>query len=200
LFTVALDMRAKMHVVAAVAEADIGRLRLSVERRAQGDKNHVSFTVDAWPDLFEGKVFQVRNSSTTTQNVVTYPVIVATANSESKLLPGMTAKLSFQVDEKQNVLRVPNAALKFRPPPERVRPDYRLALEGEGGSAHDAVKTQRSSGERAKARGDRTGHVWVEDGDYLIPLKVVTGISDDNDTQLVSGDLAEGQQLVTGVS
>ena len=85
------------------------------------------FTVDAYPDdLFEGKIFEIRKNSTTTQNVVTYPVVVSAPNPDLKLLPGMTASISFQVDEAKNVLRVPNAALRFYPLRDQVRQEDRV--------------------------------------------------------------------------
>ena len=112
LFIVAPDMRKEMHVFASVDEADIGLIR-----DAQESGQPVRFTVDAYPDdLFEGKIFQIRKSSTTTQNVVTYPVVVSAPNPDLKLLPGMTASISFQVArDATNVLRIPNAALRFYP-------------------------------------------------------------------------------------
>ena len=126
LFIVAPDMRKKMHIHALVDEADIGLIR-----QAQQEQKKVIFTVDAYlDDLFEGVVEEVRLSSTTTQNVVTYPVIVAAPNPDLKLLPGMTANISFQVEERQEVIKIPNAALRFYPKPEQVREEDRQLLEG----------------------------------------------------------------------
>ena len=116
LFTIAPEMEKKMHVFASVDEADIGLIR-----DAQLRKQPVRFTVDAYPDdLFEGEIEQVRISSTTTQNVVTYPVVVAAPNPELKLLPGMTASLSFLINRKTDVLRISNAALRFYPDIKQV--------------------------------------------------------------------------------
>jgi HlyD family secretion protein len=197
LFIVARCMRTEVHVVASVKETDISLIR-EVQRRQQP----VNFSVDSYPnDLFEGKVFQIRMHSTTAQNGASYPVIVTAANPELKLLPGMTARLRFQVDEKQNVLRIPHAALRFSPPLERVPPRYRDLLGSRGGSSEDddAVKTKLSVTEKTKARDNRDRHVWVEDGGYLMPVKVITGISNDKYAELVSGDLVEAQPLVTGM-
>src|SRR5262249_35270251 len=124
LFIIAPDMKKEMYVMASVDEADIGLIR-----RAQESNQPVHFTVDAYPDdLFEGKIGQVRMNSTTTQNVVTYPVVVTAPNPDMKLMPGLTANISFQISEKKDTIRIPNAALRFYPKPEQVRPEDRLLL------------------------------------------------------------------------
>lgn len=200
LFIVAPKMREKMHVHALVDEADIGLIR-----EAQKRKLTVEFTVDAYlDDLFQGTIEEVRYSSTTTQNVVTYPVIVAAANPDLKLLPGMTANLSFRVDERKGVLRIPNAALRFFPESQYVREADRKILEGVGGDTDqekEKPSEQRiSANERAKARRSRTKrHVWIEDGETLKAIPVEVGLSDSRYTELLSGDVPEGQSLVTGV-
>jgi HlyD family secretion protein len=198
LFTVAPDMRKEMRVFASVDEADIGLIR-----SAQQAGQPVHFTVDAYPDdLFEGKIFEIRKNSTTTQNVVTYPVVVSAPNPELKLLPGMTASISFQVGEVKNVLRVPNPALRFYPQREQVRKDDRKILEG--GPAvtpdDDQENTNRSAEEKADIRRNRNRrHVWVTDGELLRAIEVVTGLSDSKYTELVSGELKLGDRLVTGI-
>jgi len=203
LFIVAPDMRTRMHILASVDEADIGLIR-----EAQRRKLPVHFTVDAYPDdLFTGEIHQIRMSSTTTQNVVTYPVIVAAPNPDLKLLPGMTASISFQIDEAHEGLRIPNAALRFYPQRELVRPEDRPLLEGADGEgirnpkeASDSVGTQPSAQAKAEARRNRNKrHVWVQDGKYLRAIEVRTGPSDHKYTALEAGDLQEGQKLVTGI-
>ncbi len=199
LFVVAPDMKTKMHILAAVDEADIGLIK-----EAQRRGLPVRFTVDAYPDdLFEGQIFQVRMSSTTTQNVVTYPVVVATPNPDLKLMPGMTASLSFQVDEVKSTLRVPNAALRFFPKRELVRPEDRKLLEGANDTADSSEESagKLSASEKAQSRKNRNRrHVWIEDGLLLRAVPVVVGISDNRQhTQLVSGEIVEGQKLVTGI-
>jgi HlyD family secretion protein len=199
LFVVSPDLRTKMRVLASVDEADIGLVR-EAERR----KLPVRFTVDAYPDdLFEATIFQIRMSSTTTQNVVTYPVVATAPNPDLKLFPGMTASLSFQVDEIESALRVPNAALRFYPPLEQVRPADRNLLEGAELAPQDeeyGAGAKRSAAEKADVRRRRhRRHVWVTDGAYLKAVEVITGISDHRYTQLISGELTEGQQLVTGI-
>lgn len=200
LFVVAPRMREKMHVHAMIDEADIGLIREAKERQLT-----VEFTVDAYlDDLFQGTIEEIRYSSTTTQNVVTYPVIVAAANPDLKLLPGMTANLSFRVDERKDVLRIPNAALRFFPESQYVREEDRNLLEGTGGDIGEEKEKpseQRiSANERAEARRRRTKrHVWVEDGEFLKAIPIEVGLSDSRYTELLSGDVKEGQSLVTGV-
>jgi len=200
LFVVAPKMREKMHVHASIDEADIGLIR-----EAQKKGLSVEFTVDAYPDdLFQGTIEEIRYSSTTTQNVVTYPVLVAAANPDLKLLPGMTASLSFRVDERKQVLRIPNAALRFFPDRQYVREADRELLEGVSGDSDkekEKPSEQRiSANERAEARRRRTQrHVWVEEGEFLKAVPVEMGLSDSRYTELVSGDVKEGQSLVTGL-
>ncbi len=204
MFIVAPEMDKRMYVNAAVDEADIGQIR-----NAQEKKQKVHFTVDAYPeDLFDGDIYQIRLNPTTTQNVVTYTVVVEARNPDMKLLPGMTATLSFKVDECRDVLKIPNAALRFYPKQEQVRPQDHKLLEGidEANPANndeqdpDTSATQPPATERAKAGRQRhRRHVWVVDGDFLRAVPIVTGLSDYQYTQLVSGDLKKGQELVTGV-
>ncbi len=199
LFVVAPDMQTRMHILASVDEADIGLIR-----EAQRQELPVRFTVDAYPDdLFEGKIFQIRMSPTTTQNVVTYPVVVAAPNPELKLMPGMTASLSFQIGETKEAPRIPNGALRFYPQREQVRPEDRPLLEGTEQAAdedNDSATARQSATEKAEARRNRNRrHVWVVDGDHLRAVEVKTGLSDHKFTELVSGELVEGQQLVAGI-
>lgn len=198
LFIVAPNMRQEMHVYASVDETDIGLVQA-----AQLSDQPVRFTVDAYPDeLFIGKIYQVRKNSTTTQNVVTYPVIVTAANPDLKLLPGMTASVSFQVGERLNVLRIPNAALRYFPLREQVRPEDRKLLEGteQAEDKDEQAAITRSAEEIAESRRARNRrHVWVSDGPFLRAIEVITGLSDSRFTEVVSGELTEGQKLVTGV-
>lgn len=201
LFVVAPGLWENVHVFASVDEADIGLIR-----KARDQKQTVHFTVDAYPDdLFEGTIYQIRMNPTTVQNVVTYPVVVEAPNSQEKLLPGMTANLSFQIDKHENVLKVPNAALRFYPKVEQVRPEDRKLLEGavEEEPEQDEsefMDQQRPAPERAAAnRQRRRRHVWIVEGDFLRAVEVATGLNDWKWTELVAGKLKEGQKLVTGV-
>jgi HlyD family secretion protein len=203
LFIVAPDIKKEMYVIASVDEADIGLIR-----QAQENKQPVHFTVDAYPDdLFEGRIKEVRMNSTTTQNVVTYPVVVSAANPDMKLMPGMTANISFQVNERTSALRVPNSALRYFPKPEQVREEDRKILEGqtpqheqEKDKNKQTVEPAPSAREKAAANRRRTHrYVWVTDGDFLKAVEVVIGINDNKYTEIVSGELSVGTKVVTGV-
>ena len=163
LFKVAPEMDRKMHIFASVDEADIGYII-----QAQSKRLPVEFTVDAYPDdIFTGEIEQIRKNSTTVENVVTYPVVVAAKNPELKLLPGMTASLSFQIDERDDVLQIPNSALRFYPEIEHVRPEDRdlllgneddeldEELDGEDEGEEDSEESNEENGEPA-GRGGRT--------------------------------------------
>jgi HlyD family secretion protein len=203
LFIVAPDMKKEMYVMASVDEADIGLLR-----KAQETKQPAHFTVDAYPDdLFVGTIAQIRMNSTTTQNVVTYPVVVSAPNPDMKLLPGMTANISFQINEKSNVVRVPNSALRFYPKPDQVRPEDRQVLEGlapqvdkdkdKDQEAPAAVKSARDKAAVNRRRTHR--HVWLQDSELLRAIEITTGISDSKYTEIVTGDLPLGTSVVTGI-
>jgi HlyD family secretion protein len=197
LFTVAPEMDKKMHVFASVDEADIGLIR-----RAKDEGRPVEFTVDAYPeDLFTGQIEQIRFSSTVTQNVVTYPVVVAAPNPDLKLLPGMTADLSFQIEKKEDVLCVPNAALRYYPDVLHVRDEDKKILEGAEEEAREEEETAELSAQQLAEAGAKRNrrHVWTLEGDKLRAIPVVMGVSDNRYTEITSGELTEGQQLVTGV-
>ncbi|MDX1948565.1 MAG: efflux RND transporter periplasmic adaptor subunit [Pirellulaceae bacterium] len=199
LFIVAPDMREQMHVHASVDEADVGLISA-----AKSKSLPVTFTVDAYPDdLFTGKIEEIRLSSTTTQNVVTYPVVVAAANPDLKLLPGMTASLSFEVDRRTKVVKVPNSALRFFPLARQVREQDKPLIEGKVEEEADDSQVQdagQSAEERAQTRRDRAKrHVWVQDGHLLRAIEVTIGLSDSKFSELVSGDLKPGDKLVIGV-
>ncbi len=200
LFVIAPEMRKKMHVHASVDEADVGHIKVAQQRKLP-----VTFTVDAYDTLFEGVVEEIRLSSTTTQNVVTYPVIVAAPNPDLNLLPGMTANISFEVDRRDKAKKIPNGALRFFPQPQHVRKEDKELLEGKieelrPESANEVQETGLSAAERAEARRNRNlRHVWIVDDYQLKAVEVVVGLSDSRFTELVSGDLAVGDKLVTGI-
>ncbi|MFZ5997012.1 MAG: efflux RND transporter periplasmic adaptor subunit [Nitrospirota bacterium] len=164
LFTIAKDLT-KMQIDSNVAEADIGRLSVG---------QPVDFTVDAYPDLvFKGRVAEVRNAPITVQNVVTYDVVVKVDNPELRLKPGMTANLSIVVSSKKDVLKIPNAALRFKLPDGRKdAPELKSTLKDKG-------------------RG-----IWILEDKRPKRVTVATGISDGNYTELVSGDLREGHEVI----
>ena len=198
MFVVAPSMDKKMHIYASVDEADIGLIR-----RAQTQSQVVRFTVDAYPDeLFDqGTIVQVRLSSKEEQNVITYPVIVETPNTDLKLLPGMTASLSFQIEKRSGVKKIPNSALRFYPPRERVHPDDQKILDGNAEqkeSVADSAKMM-SADEKADASKSQTSrHVWVSDGEFLRAKAIQVGVSDNRYTELLSGDVSEEDLLVVG--
>ncbi len=197
LFVVAPDMRKEMHIFASVDEADIGMIR-----QAQEDGNPVEFTVYAYPgELFEGKIAQIRLSSETEQNVVTYPVVVSAPNEDLRLLPGMTADISFKVEEKDELVQIPNAAFRFYPERNHVREEDRALLDGTSGSEDDRRSDESPSAEdRAESnRNRRNRHVWIKDGDLLRAVEIVTGISDYKVTEMVSGELKPGDLVVIGI-
>jgi HlyD family secretion protein len=195
LFIIAPDMEKKMHVFASVDEADIG-LILKAQRRGLP----VEFRVDAYRDeKFYGEIEQIRKNSTTTENVVTYPVVVAAPNPDLKLLPGMTASLSFQVDERKEVLRVPNAALRFFPNTSQVRREDRKILLGLDDDQQSNDTDENGDDLSDEARNEHHHHVWVEDGLLLRAVAIETGLTDLKFSELVSGELKEGDVLVTGL-
>lgn len=197
MFVVAPEMDQRMHIYASVDEADIGWISKAMETGQL-----VRFTVDAYPDeLFDqGKIVQVRLSSKEEQNVITYPVIVQTPNQGMKLLPGMTANLSFQINRKSNILKVPNPALRFYPNREKVHPDDRKILDGfeDQKEFADSPKTVSADEKADNSRALSFRHVWVDDGKFLRAKKVKIGISDNRYTELIEGELKPGEELVIG--
>jgi len=173
LFVLAEDLR-KMQVDTSVAEADVGRITEGME---------AGFTVDAYPnERFTGRVRQVRNAPQTVQNVVTYDAVIDVDNPELRLKPGMTANVTFVYAEKADVLRVPNAALRFRPAPE---PGARAEGRPTGASP-------------ASATGDQEGRaVYVLRAGEPVRVPLRTGVSDGTRTEIVSGELAVGDTVIT---
>ena len=175
LFSIAEDLT-KMQVDTNVDESDIGRAVLG---------QSVTFTVDAWPEkTFTGEVAQVRNSPIVTQNVVTYNVVVRVDNRELLLKPGMTANVSIEVKKFRDVLKIPNAALRYRP-------------AAKGTEAESAGK-RPGSGKGKEAGGQRV-YVLGKDG-KPVPVPIKSGISNGTFTVLEEGTLKEGDLLVTGES
>lgn len=197
MFVVAPEMDQRMYIYASVDEADIGLIS-----KAQESGQLVRFTVDAYPDkLFDqGKIVQVRLSSKEEQNVITYPVIVETPNTDLKLLPGMTANLSFQINRKSNILKIPNPSLRFYPNREKVHPDDRKILDGfeDQKEFADSPKMVSADEKSQNSRSLSYRHVWVDDGKYLRAKKVKIGISDNRYTELIEGELSPGEELVIG--
>jgi HlyD family secretion protein len=263
LFLIAQDLT-KMQVDTSVSEADIGRLK---------EGQRVTFTVDAYPNTtFAGQVVQVRNAAITVQNVVTYDAVVEVPNQDLKLKPGMTANVTFLIAERSNVLKVPNAALRFQLAGAEQQAASQDGSEPRGGDQTQALqerltqtlaltaeqqarvqeilqktrqqamasRPQESSEEERRTRmrqmreqtraqirnvlteeqrqkyaellkdaerqrttvrtDDRPGRVWMLNGNGAAESTALRlGISDDTYTEVVSGDLREGQEVITGI-
>ena len=169
LFQIAQDLR-KMQIDSSFAEADIGNIRVG---------QPVQFTVDAFPDrTFSATVRQVRLNPTTQQNVVTYDVVVAVDNPDQLLMPGMTAYVNVIVSQRKSALLVPNAALRFKP---------------EGAQAVAKGKPV----EEKEPRG-AGGSVFVIEKERLRAVPLRLGISDGKFTEVLSGDVKDGDPLVVG--
>ena len=204
LFVLAPDLRKEVYVHVSVDESDIGLIRQAQDRQAQDRKPVVYFTVDAYPDdEFPGSIKEIRYSSIAEQNVVTYPVIVAAANPKLQLLPGMTATVSFNVDEREDVVRIPNSALRFYPDIEQVREEDRALLEGASSKNQAGQKSEDELGsvsERRESRRNRNRrHVWIQEGDQLRAIAVEIGVTDSRFSECLSGELKSGANLVVRI-
>lgn len=247
MFVVSPDLDKRVYVYASVDEADIGLIRDAKDR-----EQPVTFSVSAYPtSTFTGHVAQVRLNPTTVQNVTTYTVVVEATNAELKLLPGMTANLKFQIAKRENVLRIPNAALRFHPKPEQVREKDRPLVEGllagkddaeekdtekkdagtKDAEDKDAANSATAKDDAEKKDGETESpesststadlesatvnspgeplgglldppakrHVWIVEGKLLAAVEVLAGMSDNFCTEVLSGALKEGQELVIGL-
>jgi HlyD family secretion protein len=186
IFQIANDL-AKMQIDANVAEADVGAVAVD---------QAVEFTVDAFPNrTFQGKVVQVRNAPITVQNVVTYDTVIGVSNPEQKLKPGMTANVSIVVAHRDETLKIPNGALRFRMPDQTPaaapRRDPSAGPRQPGGN--------RSGGNRPEGRVERTVFVLAQGASKPAPVTIKTGISDGVTTEVVEG-LKEGDRVVTGMT
>ena len=196
LFVLAPDLRKEVYVHVSVDESDIGLIR-----QAQESGRIVHFIVDAYPDdVFEGKIKEIRLSSTAEQNVVTYPVVVSASNPDLQLLPGMTATVSFDVDERIDVIRIPNSALRFYPDIEHVREEDHVLLEGASTNDQNSQKQEQEPGsvsERWESRRNRNRrHVWIKDGEKLKAVAVETGITDSRFSECLIVKLKAGANVV----
>src|SRR5882757_117735 len=196
-FTIAQDLK-KMLVYTKTDESDVGNIKLG---------KAVTFKVDAFPkDTFRGVVSQVRMNPTTVQNVVTYDTIIEFDNPELKLFPGMTAYVSIPVTTAQNVLKLPNTALRYKPPmaPEEVLALYRrYGIEGdEKQRAGEDRSSPAGSGTQNLPRAPRAQNAiaWKLHADNTMePVNVSLGITDHSYTEvtaLIKGELKEGDELI----
>lgn len=184
LIKIAQDL-SEMRIDTSFAEADIGQIR-------EGQK--ARFTVDAFPNRsFVGDVQQIRLNPTNQQNVVTYNVRITVANPEQVLLPGMTAYVNIAVQKRDDVLLVPNAALRFKPangadkkPENGQKPPAGAGSAGAPGAG------------KGKKRDGQSGTVYVLVDGEIKPLSVQLGITDNRNTEIVGGELKVGDRVVTG--
>ncbi len=177
LFTIAKDLT-KMQIEVSVDEADISRVRLDQK---------ATFTVDSYPEqTFSGKVVQIRSAPIITQNVVTYVVVVNVDNSDLKLKPGMTANVSVEVAKKEDVLKLPPAALRFKP---KTKVD-------EAGAKVGGMQRPSGSGKPGAKKGGNGQQVYIlKDGKpSAVPIK--TGIANNSSIELTEGPLKEGDEVV----
>jgi HlyD family secretion protein len=201
IFTIAQDLT-KMLVYAKTDESDVGNIKLG---------KPVTFKVDAFPkDTFHGRVSQVRMNATTVQNVVTYDTIIEFDNPELKLFPGMTAYVTIPVASAQNVVKLPNTGLRYKPP---MTTEEVLAIYKQYGIEVDQKQsaTADAAAERSLPQGGGTGNlprkpkadsavVWKLHADNTMePVKVSLGITDHSYTEVSSvlkGDLKESDDVV----
>lgn len=204
LFTIANDLT-QMQVIANIDQADIGAINR---------ENRVTFTVDAYLGRqFSGTIKEVRLNPQNVQNVVTYNVVINVQNPDLKLMPGMTTNLTFAVAERKGVLKVPNAALRFTPKdmtPEKIRELLRQragvpSAEGTPGEATARQREGREGRQRANANageGAAEGQsriVWLLGaGGNPEPRRIKLGITDGSATEVLSGDLREGDPIIVG--
>ena len=202
IFTIAQDL-SKMWVYAKTDESDVGNIKVG---------KPVSFKVDAFPkDTFHGVVSQVRMNATTVQSVVTYDTIIEFKNPELKLFPGMTAYVTIPVATVQNAMKLPNTALRYKPPmsPEEVLAVYRqYGIEGgeresaKGGSGIVQASEQPAAGSPNPPRAPKgdTAVIWKLHADNTLePIKVSLGITDHAFTEVLSvlkGELKDGDAVV----
>ncbi len=207
LFTIAEDLH-KMQVDTNVTEGDVGKLR---------DGMRAIFMVDAYPnERFNGTISQIRNAATTVQNVVTYDAVIEVENNDLKLRPGMTANAKVTYERREDALRVPNAALRFRPPPS-LAASASAALSAappppDAGAPHAApsgsssappASSASASGRTRRPRGPQTDPtakvLWLLRGARPVPVPVRVGLTDGSFTEIRSGEVQEGDEVVLEV-
>ena len=203
LFTVAQDL-SRMEVRTAIDESDVGKLREGLEAR---------FTVDAFPgEEFTATIFQLRSQPTVTQNVVTYDAILRVENPDGHLRPGMTANVRIVTERRDKVLRVANAALRWRPSPEMILAAKTPARTDEGpGGKSGADRSRRSAGDGATGgqgprgpagAGERAlfSRVYKPVGQLVQAMRFKPGVADDEYTEIREGQINEGDEIVIEAS
>ncbi len=203
LFAIANDLR-KMQVQASVDEADIGQIKPG---------QHVTFRVDAFAEEeFKGVVSQIRLAPTITQNVVTYTVIVDVDNPKQKLMPGMTATLTIEVERREGVLRVPVQATRFTPPVDEAKKEIveagrgadsssgqRREMRGEGRMRRGNGEGGPPQGRDGERRRVGRGRLWIMKDGSPQPVFVRRGIQNTQFAEIESQDLKEGDEIIVGI-
>jgi HlyD family secretion protein len=193
LFSIANDL-SKMEVHTSVDEADVGNI---------SEGQEVTFTVDAHPARrFRGTVYQVRNAPTVVQNVVTYNAVVRIDNKELLLKPGMTANVQFLVSRKEDVLTIPNMAIRFKPPDQRDEAEELLRQEqGRAAPRVGAKQTSRpGGGGGGGGRGARRVRIYVLKNSKATPVDVQLGITDGSRTEVTGGELQENDPVIISLA
>ena len=194
LFVIAKDI-SKMQVQGAIDQADIGNVKTD---------QHVTFTVDAYPDdVFDGTVKQIRLEPSVSANVVTYTTIISAPNDNLKLKPGMTANITVYTKEDTNALLIPAKALKFKPDASLEKQYKIIAVSVDSSASHKARRNMRDTA--AKKNSDSTNvvkrtkaTVWIKKEDSLIQKKIITGLNDDTNVEVLYG-LTVDDEIVIGV-
>ncbi len=189
LFTIAKDLT-KMQIEVSVDEADISRIVLDQK---------ASFTVDSYPEqTFRGKVVQIRSAPVITQNVVTYVVVVNVDNSDMKLKPGMTANVSIEVAKKDDVLKLPPAALRFKPKTKGDEAKTRGSGEKNGASMQRPTTGAGTpgSGKPGSRKGGNGQQVYILKDNKPAAVTIKTGIANNSSIELVEGTLKEGDEVI----
>jgi len=180
LFQIAQDLR-EMRIDSSFSEADVGQIKTGMP---------VGFRVDAFPNReFKGAVKEIRLNPTTVQNVVTYNVVISLTNPDETLLPGMTAYVNITLASRENVLRVPNSALRFKP---SAKPDRKDASR----PANKFASRPEGAG-RGAGRANGGGMVFVLENGKPKPVRVKLGITDGRTTEILEGNLKDGDALIT---
>lgn len=183
LFTIAKDLT-KMQIEVSVDEADISRIALDQK---------ASFTVDSYPEQsFKGRVVQIRSAPVITQNVVTYIVVVNVDNSDLKLKPGMTANVSVEVGRKDDVLKLPPSALRFKPKSKADEPKEKRQAGAPAGAGG-----REAGGKTGGRKGNGGQQVYILKENKPVAVPVKTGIANNNAIELVESSLKEGDEVIT---
>ena len=200
LFTLAEDL-AQMEVEVGVDEADVGNVKA-------GQK--ATFTVDAWAGReYQAEITRVSLGSTTTDHVVTYTTVLDVQNTDLTLRPGMTATATISTDNRDNALLIPNAALHFSPPSGNAADESGQARNGNSSflaklmprpPMSEQKKRPTSTNETAKPAANGLQKVWVLENNAPVAVEIKTGISDGKVTEVISGDLKAGMQVITDSS